>query len=142
VVFERQRRERLEQALDALSPHTRSRLVKVIGADRPAEALGLLNTRFGRLPPGVTLTPRSLQVDLRGEKSFSRASARSSSRSKMTPSGYSRSWSRERAMTKTTGRADEAAHRADSAERHSRPARFRRGCCPARVQPATLFKKA
>jgi hypothetical protein len=59
VFFERRRRERPEAALDALNPRTRARLVKVVGEDRPTEALGLMSTRFGDLPPGVELTPRS-----------------------------------------------------------------------------------
>jgi hypothetical protein len=70
VVFEQRRRERLEQALDALSPHTRSRLVKVIADDRPADALGLISTRLASLPPGVTLTPRSLHIDFQGREEF------------------------------------------------------------------------
>jgi hypothetical protein len=70
VVFERRRRERLEQALDALNPHTRARLVKIIREDRPADALGLLSTRFGQLPDGVTLTPTSLHIEFRGREEF------------------------------------------------------------------------
>jgi hypothetical protein len=70
VVFELRRRERLEQALDALSPHTRSRLVKVIEEDRPADALALLTTRFASLPEGVELTPRSLHIRFQGREEF------------------------------------------------------------------------
>lgn len=70
IVFEQRRRERIEQALDALSPHTRSRLVKVIGEDRPTDALGLISTRLASLPPGVTLTPRSLHIDFQGREEF------------------------------------------------------------------------
>jgi hypothetical protein len=70
VVFERHRRERLEQALDALSPHTRSRLVKVIAEDRPADALRLLSSRFANLPPGVELTPHSLHIEFQGREEF------------------------------------------------------------------------
>ena len=70
VVFERRRRERLEQALDALHPHTRARLVKVIEADRPADAVRLLSTRFGNLPEGVELTPHSLHLEFQGREEF------------------------------------------------------------------------
>jgi hypothetical protein len=70
VTFERRRRERLEQALDALNPHTRSRLVKVIGEDRPADALRLLSSRFGQLPEGVALTPHSLHINFQGREEF------------------------------------------------------------------------
>jgi hypothetical protein len=70
VVFERRRRERLEQALDALNPHTRARLVKIIREDRSAHALGLLSTRFGQLPTGVELTPHSLHIEFRGREEF------------------------------------------------------------------------
>jgi hypothetical protein len=70
VVFERRRRERIEQALDALNPHTRARLVKVIEEDRPAEALALLSTRFASLPEGVELTPHSLHIRFQGREEF------------------------------------------------------------------------
>jgi hypothetical protein len=70
VTFEQRRRERLEQALDALNPHTRSRLVKVIAEDRPADALDLISTRLASLPPGVTLTPRSLHIEFGGREEF------------------------------------------------------------------------
>ena len=70
VVFEIRRRERLEQALDALHPHTRARLVKIIEADRPADAVRLLSSRFGNLPDGVELTPHSLHIDFQGREEF------------------------------------------------------------------------
>jgi hypothetical protein len=70
VVFEQRRRERLETALDALSSHTRARLVRVIEGDRPADALGLISSRFGSLPEGVTLTPRSLHIEFGGREEF------------------------------------------------------------------------
>ena len=70
VAFERRRRQRLEAALDALNPHTRARLVKVIDEDRPAQAAELLSTRFDRLPEGVELTPRSLHIEFGGREEF------------------------------------------------------------------------
>lgn len=70
VVFERRRRERLEAALDALNPHTRARLVKVVGEDRPAEAAELLGSRFDRLPDGVELTPHSLHIEFQSREAF------------------------------------------------------------------------
>ena len=70
VVFEQRRRERLETALDALSPHTRARLVKVIDEERSAESVRLLSTRFDQLPAGVTLTPRSLHIEFGGREEF------------------------------------------------------------------------
>ena len=70
VSFERRRRERLEQALDALHPHTRARLVKVIEDGHPADALRLISSRFARLPEGVTLTPHSLHIDFQGREEF------------------------------------------------------------------------
>ncbi len=70
VAFERRRRERLEQALDALSPHTRSRLVRVIREDRPADALGLLSSRLASLPEGVEFTPGSLHIEFQGREEF------------------------------------------------------------------------
>ena len=70
VSFERRRRERLEAALEALNPHTRARLIKVIGEDRPAEAAGLLSSRFDRLSDGVELTSHSLHIEFRGREEF------------------------------------------------------------------------
>jgi hypothetical protein len=70
VSFERRRRERLETALDALNPRTRARLVKVVGDDRPADALALVSSRFDRLPDGVELTPHSLHIEFRGREEF------------------------------------------------------------------------
>ena len=70
VSFERRRRERLEAALDALAPRTRAYLVKVVDEDRPAEALGLINTRLGNLPEGVELTAHSLHIEFQGREEF------------------------------------------------------------------------
>jgi hypothetical protein len=71
VVFERRRRERLETALDALSPHTRARLVKVVAEDRPADSVRLLSTRFGNLPAGVELTPHTASTSkFQGREEF------------------------------------------------------------------------
>jgi hypothetical protein len=44
--------------------------VKVIGEDRPADAVRLLSTRFGNLPEGVTLTAHSLHVEFQGREEF------------------------------------------------------------------------
>ena len=57
------------EAFDALSPHTRARLVKVIGEERPADALRLISTRFASLPPGIELTPHSLHIGS-GQREF------------------------------------------------------------------------
>ena len=54
----------------ALNPRTRSRLVKVVGEDRPAQAAELLSSRFDRLPDGVELTPHSLHIDFQGREEF------------------------------------------------------------------------
>jgi hypothetical protein len=70
ILFEKNRRGRLEQALDALNPHTRSRLVKVIEEDRPADALDLISSRFANLPAGVEITPRSLHIEFQGREEF------------------------------------------------------------------------
>jgi hypothetical protein len=70
VAFEQRRHERLEAALDALNPHTRFRLVRGFEKERPADSLRLLSSRFGNLPDGVTLTPRSLHIEFRGREEF------------------------------------------------------------------------
>jgi hypothetical protein len=69
VQFEVDRRQRLETALDALNPVVRTRLVKVVEND-PGKAIEIAQTRFARLPDGITFTPTSLKLEFRGSQNF------------------------------------------------------------------------
>ena len=64
------RRQRLDQILERLRPAVIANLTKVVRDDH---ALALVNTRFEKLPPNVTLTPHSLHIDFFGTEDFLQA---------------------------------------------------------------------
>ena len=61
------RRDRVSEYLDRLAEFGRARRTKV-AEDR--KAFELLNSRFGRLPAGVELTPRRLMVEFSSPQEF------------------------------------------------------------------------
>ena len=67
--FERgnRRRERLSGYLERLAEVGRSRRTTVA---IEARAMDLINTRFGRLPAGITLTPQRLAIDFSSPEEF------------------------------------------------------------------------
>jgi hypothetical protein len=67
--FEREsrRRERLTGYLERLAEIGRSRRTTVATEDR---AMDLINTRFERLPTGITLTPKRLSIDFSSPEEF------------------------------------------------------------------------
>jgi len=67
--FEREsrRRERLSGYLERLAEVGRSRRTTVATEER---AMDLINTRFARLPAGITLTPKHLSIDFSSPEEF------------------------------------------------------------------------
>jgi len=67
--FEREnrRRERLSGYLERLAEVGRSRRTTVA---TEAKARDLINTRFDRLPAGITLTPKHLSIDFSSPEEF------------------------------------------------------------------------
>jgi hypothetical protein len=61
------RRARLENALEGIARLARSKHRQIA---RNEQAARLVSTRFASLPPGVTLTPRSLEIEFRGMEDF------------------------------------------------------------------------
>jgi hypothetical protein len=70
VDLEIRRRSRLEEYLDGMRSYVATQRTTVAVK---AEAMDLVNTRFGNLPETVTLTPRSLHVDFQDAEGFLRA---------------------------------------------------------------------
>lgn len=62
-----ERRGRLADFLERIRPDVVANLRRVV---RPDQALALLSTTFRKLPPNVTLTPRSLHIDFFGTEDF------------------------------------------------------------------------
>ncbi len=67
VQFEVERRERLADYLDEIRPEVVAVRTKVT-SDR--KAAGLVATRFGSLPDGVTLTPEKLEIQFGNPEEF------------------------------------------------------------------------
>ena len=61
------RRARLENFLERVRPDVVANLTRVVRSD---QALALFNSTFGKLPPNVTLTPRSLHIEFFGTEDF------------------------------------------------------------------------
>lgn len=61
---------RVEALLDQVRPEVIANLTKVVRED---QGLALVNSRFGKLPANVTLTPTSLHIDFYGTEDFLQA---------------------------------------------------------------------
>jgi hypothetical protein len=70
VAREMHRMLRVESLLDQVRPEVIANLTKVACEDR---GLALVNSRFGKLPANVTLTPTSLHIDFHGTDDFLQA---------------------------------------------------------------------
>jgi len=64
------RRSRVEQYLNQMRGFVAAQRTTVASQER---AMDLVNTRFGSLPPNVSLTPRSLRVDFDSAAAFLKA---------------------------------------------------------------------
>jgi hypothetical protein len=67
---EMRRRSRLEQYLEGMRGYVAAQRTTVASH---SQALDLVNTRFGKLPGNVVLTPRSLHVDFEDAEGFLRS---------------------------------------------------------------------
>jgi hypothetical protein len=61
---------RVEALLDRVRPEVIANLTRVVRED---QGLALVNSRFGKLPANVTLTPTSLHIDFHGTEDFLQA---------------------------------------------------------------------
>jgi hypothetical protein len=61
---------RIEALLDQVRPEVIANLTQVVPED---QGLALVNSRFGKLPANVTLTPESLHIDFHGTEEFLQA---------------------------------------------------------------------
>jgi hypothetical protein len=70
IHHEVRRRSKLEQYLEGMRSYVAAQRTTVAADDR---AIGLVNTRFGKLPANITLTPRKLQIEFQNTEEFLRA---------------------------------------------------------------------
>ena len=70
VEREMHRMLRVEALLDQVRPEVIANLTRVVRED---QGLALVNSRFGKLPANVTLTPTSLHIDFHGTEDFLQA---------------------------------------------------------------------
>jgi hypothetical protein len=70
VEREMRRKLRVEAFLDRVRPEVIANLTRVVRED---QGLALVNSRFGKLPSNITLTPTSLHIDFYGTEDFLQA---------------------------------------------------------------------